>query len=350
MRSVRRRLKVRRIDFTCLAGTKLKAILYSEYGSPYVLKYEEVEKPQAGADEILIKVGAAAVNPSDWHFMRGLPYPLRLAAGLRKPKDTRLGADVAGQVEALGKNAARFKPGNAVFGLCKGAFAEYACMRESAAGPKPDDVTFEQAASVPIAGLTALQGLRDKGHIQPGHSVLINGAAGGVGTFAVQIAKWFGAEVTAVCSTRNVDLVHSIGAVHVIDYTREDFTRRKPRFDLILDAVGNLSLLACRRMLNSSGIYVGVGASSGRWMIGVLGREIIARVLSPFGRRKLRTCLAHASKEDLTTLHDLLKSGKVIPVIDRVYTLREVPQAIRYLEAGHARGKVVIKLADSNKA
>src|SRR5438128_9376472 len=243
----------------------MKAIVYRNYGSPDVLRLEEIQKPTAGDDEILIKVRAAAVNPLDLLF-RGTSYMVRMITGLRKPKDTRLGVDVAGQVEAVGRNVTQFKPGDAVFGTCKGAFAEYVCASESAVVVKPDNVTFEQAASVPIAALTALQGLRlgglglgglgDKGHIQPGQKVLINGAAGGVGTFAVQIAKSFGADVTGVCSTRNVEMVRSIGAKQVIDYTREDFTKSGQRYDLILDCVGNHSLLAHRRALNPNGVCV----------------------------------------------------------------------------------------------
>ena len=322
----------------------MKAIVYHNYGSPDVLKCEEIEKPTAGDDEVLIKVRAASVNPLDWHFMRGTPYFLRIMAGLRKPKVTRLGVDVAGQVEAVGRNVTQFKPGDEVFGVCRGAFAEYACTSESALVMKPDNVTFEQAASVPVAALTALQGLRDKGQIQPGQKVLINGAAGGVGTFAVQIAKSFGADVTGVCSTRNVDMVRSIGADQVIDYTQEDFTKSGQRYDLIFDCVGNHSLSACRRVLNPKGIYIAVGGPSGRWMIGPLARVITALVLSRFVSQKLVMVLAKPSKEDLTIMRDLMEAGKVTPVIDKRYRLSEVPEAIRYLEEGHARGKVVITL------
>ncbi len=231
----------------------MKAIVYHNYGPPDVLKYEEIVAPTAGDDEVLIRVRAASVNPLDWHFMRGTPYFLRIMTGLLKPKDRRLGVDVAGQVEAVGRNVTQFKPGDEVFGSCRGAFAEYACTAESALVTKPDNVTFEQAASVPVAAYTALQGLRDKGHIQPGHKVLINGAAGGVGTLAVQIAKSFGAEVTGVCSTRNVDLVRSLGADRVIDYTQEDFTKSGQGYDLIFDCVGNHSLSAYRRVLSPKG-------------------------------------------------------------------------------------------------
>src|SRR5437588_5880372 len=250
----------------------MKAIVYHSYGSPDVLRLEEIEKPTAGDDEILIKVRAAAVNPLDLLF-RGTTYMVRVITGLRRPKDTRLGVDVAGQVEAVGRNVTQFKPGDAVFGTCKGAFAEYVCASESALVMKPDNVTFEQAASVPIAAITALQGLRlgglgDKGQIQGKHKVLINGASGGVGTFAVQIAKSFGADVTGVCSTRNVEMVRSIGADRVIDYTQRDFTKSAQHYDLLFDCMGNHSLSACRRVLNPKGVYIVVGGPSGPWMIG----------------------------------------------------------------------------------
>ncbi len=327
----------------------MKAALYTRYGPPEVVQITEVEKPVPKDDEVLLQVRAASVNPLDWHFMRGLPYLVRMMAGLRKPKDTRLGVDVAGQVEAVGRNVTQFKPGDQVFGSCRGAFAEYVCASESALVAKPDNVTFEQVAAVPIAAYTALQGLRDQGQIQQGQKVLINGAAGGVGTFAVQIAKSFGAEVTGVCSTRNVEMVRSIGADRVIDYTQEDFTRSGRRYDIFLDCVGNHSLLACTRVLNPKGVYVPAGGSAGRWMIGPIARAITTLVLSRFVNQKLVAFfLAKPSKEDLAVMHELMKTRKVIPVIDRRYSLREVPEAIRYLEAGHARGKVVITLEDSN--
>jgi NADPH:quinone reductase-like Zn-dependent oxidoreductase len=323
----------------------MKAISYDRYGSPDVLKWGETAKPAPADDEVLIKIRAAAVNPYDWHFMRGEPYAVRIAAGgLRKPKDTRLGADVAGEIEAVGRNITQFKPGDGVFGSCKGAFAEYACTSESKLVMKPDNVTFEQAASVPIAAFTALQGLRDKGRIQPGQKVLINGAAGGVGTFAVQIAKSFGADVTGVCSTRNVEMVRSIGADQVVDYIQQDFTKSARRYDVILDCVGNHSFSECRRVLNPSGIYVGAGGTSDNWMIGPLTGAIKALMLSWFVSQKQAMVLAKPSKEDLTIMHDLMEAGKVTPVIDRRYSLREAPDAIRYLEQGHARGKVVITL------
>jgi NADPH:quinone reductase-like Zn-dependent oxidoreductase len=319
----------------------MKAIVYYNYGSPDVLKCEEIEKPTAGDNEVLIKVRAASVNPVDRLF-RGTSYIVRILTGLRKPKDTRLGRDVAGQVEAVGRNVTQFKPGDEVFGACRGAFAEYVCTSESAFVVKPDNVTFEQAASVPVAAFTALQGLRDKGRIHPGQKVLINGAAGGVGTFAVQIAKSFGADVTGVCSTRNVEMVRSIGADRVIDYTQEDFTKGTQRYDLIFDCVGNHSLSACRRVLNPNGICVLAGGPHKVWI--VLIRALKALVLSRFVRQNFVMFIARRSKEDLTIMHDLMKAGKVTPVIDRRYRLSEVPEAIRYLEEGHARGKVVITL------
>jgi len=321
----------------------MKAITYQNYGSPDVLKCVEIEKPTVGDDEVLIKVRAASVNPLDWRVMRGRPYFMRLMTGLRRPKDTRLGVDVAGQVEAVGRNVTQFKPGDEVFGACSGAFAEYACSSESALVTKPNNVTFEQAAAVNVGACTALQGLRDKGRIQPGQKVLINGAAGGVGTFAVQIAKWFGAEVTGVCSARNAEMVRSIGADHVIDYTREELTKSKQRYDLLLDCVGNRSLSQCRLVLNSKGTYVAVGGPDGRWL-GPLAPMIKAPVLSPFVSQKLVMLMSRVSKEDLTTIRELMEAGKVTPVIDRRYSLSEVPEAIRYLEEGHARGKVVITL------
>ena len=323
----------------------MRAVTYHEYGSPDVLRYEELEKAVAGDDEVLIRVRAASVNPLDWHFIRGIPYFLRIPAGLRKPKDSRLGVDVAGEVEAVGRKATEFKSGDEVFGSCRGAFAEYACASRSVLVTKPNNVTFEQAASVSVAACTALQGLRDKGQIQPGQKVLINGAAGGVGTFAVQLAKSFGADVTGVCSTRNVDMVRSIGADRVIDYTREDFTKSGQRYDLIFDTVGNHSLVACRRALKANGVYIEVGGRSGSWMIGLFARAIAAPVLSWFVSQKFFMVLARVNRQDLTIMRELMASGKVTPVIDRCYMLSEVPDAIRYLEEGHARGKIVITVA-----
>src|SRR5262245_20037455 len=321
----------------------MKAIAYSVYGPPEVIRCEERERPAPGDKEVLLRVRAAAVNPLDWHSLSGKPYFLRMMTGLRKPKDTRLGVDVAGVVEAVGSNVTALKPGDEVFGSCRGAFAEFACAPESALAVKPETVTFEQAAAAPVAAFTALQGLRDAGRIQPGQKVLINGAAGGVGTFAVQIAKSFGAEVTGVCSTRNVEMVRSIGADRVCDYTREDFTRSPQRYDLILDCIGNHSLSACRRVLSPKGIYAMVGGQGGPWL-GPLLRIPKALVWSWFSSRKLVLVMARARKEDLAVLSELMASGKVTPVIDRRYSLSEVPEAMRYLGAGHVRGKVVIIL------
>src|SRR5437667_9318179 len=329
----------------------MKAVVYCNYGVPN-LKFQEIEKPTPADDQLLIKVRAASVNPLDWHFIEGTPYFMRvMGVGLRKPKDTRLGVDFAGTVEAVGENVTKFKPGDDVFGGRDGAFAEYVCVREArAVALKPANITFEQAASVPIAGVTALQGLRDKGKVQPGKKVLINGASGGVGTFAVQIAKSFGADVTGACSKRNVDMVRSIGAKQVFDYTREDFTKSgqsyDQRYDLILDCVGNHSLLAHRRALNPNGVCVVAGAK-GLWDF--LTHALAAPVLSRLVSQKFVTFIAKLNKKDLTIMRELMADGKVTPVIDRRYSLSEVPEAMRYLETRHARGKVVITLDDANQ-
>jgi len=322
----------------------MKAIVYYRYGPQEVLQCEEIETPTAHPDQVLIRVCAASVNPLDWHFMRGTPYFLRLLAGLRKPRDRRFGVDVAGQVVAVGSSVTQFRPGDEVFGGCRGAFAEYAIASEEKLVKKPSNVTFEQAATVSIAGCTALQGLRSGGPIQSMQKVLINGAAGGVGTFAVQIAKSFGAVVTGVCSTKNNEMVRSIGADQVIDYTKDNFSRMGHRYHLILDTVGNHSLFACRRALLQGGTYAGVGGSSGRWMIGGLLQMLIAPAWSRIISQNMRILLARPGKEDLLTLKDLMATGKVRPVIERQYKLQEVPEAIRYLEQGHARGKIVIKI------
>ncbi len=323
----------------------MKAIVYHRYGSPDVLKCEEIEKPTAEDNEVLIKVRAASVNPADWHLMEGKPPFARLLFGVLKPKVTRLGLDVAGQVEGVGRKVTQFKPGDEVFGACRGACAEYACASESKLAMKPANVTFEQAASVAVAALTALQGLRDKGQIQPGQKVLINGAAGGVGTFAVQIAKSFGAQVTGVCSTRNVDMVRSIGADRVIDYTQQDFTHSGEHFDLIFDLVANHSLSAFRGVLDPKGIYVGAGIGPGGSMISFLVRAALAvPVLSRFVTQKFVIFIARITKEDLTVMRDLMERRKVTPVIEKRYRLSEVPEAIRYLATGHARAKLVITL------
>ena len=326
----------------------MKAAVYVRYGPPDVVQIADVEKPVPKDGEVLIKVRAASLNPLDWHFLRGTPYAVRLIAGLRKPKVRGLGVDVAGQVEAVGNKVSQFRPGDDVFGSCKKAFAEYVCASESNLVVKPGNVTFEQAASVPVAAYTALQGLRDKGHIQPGQKVLINGAAGGVGTFAVQIAKSFGANVTGVCSTRNLDMVRSIGSDQVIDYTHEDFTKSARRYDVLLDCVGNHSLLASRRILNPKGIYVGAGGTTDNWMIRPLVRAFVSLLFSLFGSQKLLMILAKPNKQDLNFMREQMESGKITPVIDRRYKLSEIAEAIRYLEKGHARGKVVITFEDNN--
>jgi len=322
----------------------MKAIVYRCYGSSDVLKFEDIEKPAAADSEVLVKVHAASVNPLDWHYMRGSPYIMRIGSGLGAPKDTRMGVDFAGTVEAVGRNVKRFKPGDEVFGGKSGAFAEYVTIREDRALVlKPDNMTFEQVASSPVAAITALQALRDKGQIKPGQKVLINGASGGVGTFAVQIAKSFGAEVTGVCSTRNVEMVRSIGADHVFDYTQEDYTRSGQRYDLIIDMVGNHSLSKNREVLTPEGNFVIVGGSKGNW-IGPLMGPIKALMLSPFVGQKFVVLLAKLNKEDLIILGDLMQAGKVKPVIDRRYRLSEVPAALRYSEEGHARGKIAVDM------
>ena len=326
----------------------MKAIVYCDYGVAN-LKLEEIEKPVPNDDQILVKVRAASVNPYDWHFVEGTPYVIRAigGVGLRKPKDIRLGVDFAGTVEAVGKNVTQFKPGDEVFGGRGGAFAQYVCPRATrAVALKPTSVSFEDAASVNIAGITALQALRDKGKVQPGQKVLINGASGGVGTFAVQIAKSLGADVTGVCSTRNVDLVKSLGADHVIDYTKEDFTKSAERYDVMLDNVGNHSLSECRGVLTPNGKYVliGGGGASDQGFLGGLGKALWAMVFSKFVNQQMGMMMADANHNDLTVLADMMQSGKLKPVIDRSYKLEQVPDAIRYLEQGHARGKVVISV------
>ncbi len=326
-------------------GNPMKAIVYCEYGSADVLKFEDVAKPVPNDNQVLIKVRAASLNALDAYMIRDA-WLNRLIFGLRKPRDTRLGRDVAGQVEAVGKNVTQFKPGDEVFGICRGALAEYAVTLERALVMKPANVTFEQAASIPLAGLTALQGLRE-GKIQPGQKVLINGATGGVGTFAVQIAKSFGAEVTAVCSTRNLELVRSIGADRVIDYTKEDFTRSDQRYDVIFDNVCNHSFFERRRVLTAKGICVlagmgGAGVKQGEAIGRIAGNLFIARALSSFTDQKFAQYITKVSKQDLSMLGDLIQAGKVTPVIDRTYKLGEAAEAMRYLETGHARGKIVI--------
>jgi NADPH:quinone reductase-like Zn-dependent oxidoreductase len=323
----------------------MKAAVYTQYGPPdIVVQITDVAKPVPKDDELLIKVRAASVNPLDSHLMKGGPYIVRLLLGLGKPKIKRPGVDVAGQVEAVGRNVTQFKSGDAVFGLCKGTFAQYVCAPESAFVIKPDKITFEQAAAVPVAALTALQGLRDKAKIRPGQEVLINGAAGGVGTFAVQIAKSFGAQVTAVCSTKNVDMVRSIGADQVIDYTQQDLLNANKRYDIIFDKVGNHSLSSCRRLLNPKGINLMVGMLGDRGILSLLTRLVTALVWSRFISQNFIVFIAKLNKQDLTLLSELMASKKVTPVIDKCYSLNQVPEAIRYLSEHHARGKVVITL------
>jgi NADPH:quinone reductase-like Zn-dependent oxidoreductase len=334
------------------AGTPLiKAIVYRCYGSPDVLKLEEIAKPLPADNRMLVKVQAASVNPLDWHYMRGEPYVMRPDAGIGAPGNIHMGVDFAGTVVSVGKDVTRFKPGDEVFGGKGGAFGEYVSVAEKGSvAMKPSNVTFEQAAAVPIAAVTALQALRDKGKLQAGQSVLINGASGGVGTFAVQIAKLYGAKVTGVCSTRNLAMVQSLGADQVIDYTQEDFTKRSQRYDLIIDIVGTHSLSDYRRALNPHGSLVIVGSlDKGHWL-GPLTGIIDAWLYSSFVSQKLIFLLAELSPEDLNVLRDMMQAGKLTSVIDRRYSLNEVPEAIRYLEQGHARGKVVITVAgDSSR-
>ena len=324
----------------------MKAIVYTQYGSPDVLQLKEIEKPVPKDGEILVQIHAASANPLDWHLMRGAPFLARLAGGLRKPKDPRLGADLAGRVEAVGSNVTQFQPGDEVFGAGTGSFAEYASVPENTVALKPTKRSFEEAAAVPVAAITALQGLRDKGQIHSGQRVLVNGASGGVGTFAVQIAKAFGAEVTGVCSTRNLDMVRSIGADHVIDYTQEDFTQNGQHYDLIYDAVGNRSVTDYKRALNSHGTCVVAGFQN---LPRLFEHAVLGPLRSKTGDKKVGLMgIAKMNQKDLGYLKELLEAGKVVPVIERRYPLRETAEAIRYLEEGHARGKVVITVEQNN--
>ena len=329
----------------------MKAIVYHQYGSPDVLKLEEVEKPSPKDNEVLVKVHAASVNAADWHLLRGEPFLLRLDAGLQKPKNTILGADVSGRVEAVGKNVRQFKIGDEVFGDLSGCgwggFAEYVSVPENALALKPANLSFEEAAAVPMAAVTALQGIRDHGQIKPRQKVLIVGASGGVGTFAVQIAKSFGTEVTAVCSTSKMDMVCSIGADHVIDYTKEDFTQNGKHYDLIIGANGNYSLSDYKRALTPNGMYVCTGGT----MAQIFESLLLGPLHSMNGRKKLKNMgSAKPSQKDLVVMKELLEAGKVVPMIDRCYPLSEVPVALRYLGEGHAKGKVVITFENNHKA
>lgn len=322
----------------------MQAVVYRCYGSPDVLQHETIEKPVPADNEVLVKVKAAGVNPLDWHYMRGSPYIMRLGTGIGAPKETRLGVDFAGTVEAVGASVKDFKAGDEVFGGRAGAFAEYVTVTEDRAlAMKPDNMSFEQAASVPIAAITALQALRDKGQLQPGQKVLINGASGGVGTFAVQIARTIGAEVTGVCSERNAGLVRSLGADHVFDYKKENYTESGKQYDLIIDMIGNHSLSDNRKVMAPGATLVIVGGGKGDW-IGPLWGPVWASMYSPFVSQQFKLLLAQMRKEDLDTLAELMQSGYVTPVIDRTYPLNDVPAAISYSEEGHARGKIVINM------
>jgi NADPH:quinone reductase-like Zn-dependent oxidoreductase len=321
----------------------VKAIVQATYGSADVLQIKDIDEPVVRDDDVLVRVRAAGVDPGVWHLMTGLPYLLRIMGyGIRAPKDRVRGMDLAGRVEAIGSKVTQFRAGDAVFGTCNGAFAEYACAREDTLAPKPANLTFEQAAAVPVSACTALHGLRDKGRVRAGQMVLIIGAAGGVGTFAVQLAKVFGAEVTGVCGTTKADLVRSIGADHVVDYTREDFTATGLRYDVILDTAGNRSLSRLRRALSPDGTLVLVGGEGGGRWLGGMDRFLRALILSPFVGQQLIGLLSEERKEDLQSLRELIEAGRLTPVIDRTYPLGEAAQAVRYLAGGHARGKVVL--------
>ena len=323
----------------------MKAIVQDTYGSADVLELRDIDRPEVGDDEVLVRVHAAGVDPGVWHLMTGLPYLIRIAGyGFRAPKSPVRGNDLAGRVEAVGKNVTEFQAGDEVFGNSDGTFAEYASAKANKLALKPTNISVEQAAAVPTSALTALQGLRDHGEVQPGQRVLIVGASGGIGTFAVQLAKAFGAEVTGVCSTTKVDMVRSLGADHVIDYVRDDFEQMPQRYDVILDMAGNRSLSTLRRALTPEGTLVIVGGEEGGRWLGGTDRQIRALLLSPFVRQRLRTFLAKEGAEDLLVLKELIESGKVTPVIDRTYELREAPDAIRYLDEGHARGKLVLSV------
>jgi NADPH:quinone reductase-like Zn-dependent oxidoreductase len=320
----------------------MQAIVQDRFGPPDVLELREVDRPEAGRGQVLVRVRAASVNPADWYAMAGIPWIARPQMGLRKPRTGRVGLDLAGVVAAVGAGVSRFQPGDEVFGAGTGTLAEYAVASEDALVDKPADLSFEQAAAVPVAGLTALQGLRDKGRLRPGQQVLVNGASGGVGTFAVQVAKALGAEVTGVCSTRNVDLVRSLGADRVVDYTREDFTRTDRRYDLLLDVAGSRPWSACRRVLTPRGILVLVGAPKGSRLGGPVDHILKVRLASLRASQKVVFFISKALRHDLEALRELLAAGKVTPVVERSYALPDAAQALRHLGEGHAQGKLVI--------
>ncbi len=323
----------------------MKAIVRDRYGSVDVLELGDVGTPEIADDEVLVHVHAAGVDRGVWHVMTGLPYPVRLAGyGLRVPSNPVIGMDLAGVVEVVGKNVTRFQPGDEVFGLGKGSFAEYSRAPENKLAPKPANLSLEQAAVIAVSGLPALQGVRDHGKVEPGEKVLVIGASGGVGTYAVQLAKAFGAEVTAVCSTTKVDLVRSLGADHVIDYTREDFAKGEQRYDVILDIGGNSSLSRLRGVLTPKGRLIIMGGETGGRWLGGSDRQIRALALSPFVGQTLKTFISKENHEDLLVLAELIEAGKVTPAIDRTYPLSEAPSAVRYVAEGHARGKVVIRV------
>ncbi len=325
--------------------TTMRAMARRDFGGPEVLELREVDKPVPADDEVLVRVHAASVNPFDWHILTGLPYLARIDAGFRKPKNELIGVDFAGVVDSVGANVTQFQPGDEVFGGRSGAFAEYVQVREDRAiAPKPAGLSFEQAATIGIAGITALEGLRDKGRLIPGQRVLVNGASGGVGTFAVQLAKWMGAEVTAVCSTRNVEQAGSLGADRVIDYTQEDFTKTGERYDLILDIAGNRSWRAYRRVLKDDGRLVIIGGPKKNRLVGPLASRLPIVLRSRLGRQRAVMFMASMNKEDLLTIARLVEDGTVTPVVERLYRLEEVPEAMRYIGAGHARGKLVVTI------
>jgi NADPH:quinone reductase-like Zn-dependent oxidoreductase len=321
----------------------MRAVLYCSYGDPDVLAIDEIEKPTPGPAQLLVRVQAASVNPLESHFMRGEPYLMRFGNGLRKPSAIRLGVDFAGTVEAVGSEVTTFKPGDAVFGGRNGALADYVVVAARSVVAKPANLSFSQAAAVPVAALTALQAVRDKGRVRAGQQVLVNGASGGVGTFVVQIAKSFGATVTGVSSTRNLELVRTLGADHTVDYTRGDYTRGTARYDVIIDMVGNHSLRANRGVLQPDGIYVMVGGPSGRW-IAPLDRVVGMMAVRPFVSQELTFFISTLNVADLDTLRDLMQAGTITPVIDREYPLEQVAAALRHLETGRARGKIVVTL------